>query len=615
MKRILKPSPLKRILFFLFVDIVIIIASFHFSFFLRFGFTFPKEYHHLLLVWTAGLIGFNILLLFLAGLYHINWRFVGLNELWNLGKIALISLFIIYFTNILIRQKFPGFDLPRGIVVINSFLCFTFLGILRISKRIFIQIFKNRKLGKKTLIIGADLTGVNLIKELIYEDDQILYPVAIIDDDEMKIGTRVEGIKITGGFKMIPEIIKKLNIESVLLNLPKAFHKDIAKLFNMVKKSGIDDIKMVPRVDEFDRNVHRLKNFQDIAIEDLLSREPVKIEFNKIADYLREKVIMVTGAAGSIGSEIVRQLIRFGVRRIIGFEIDETEVFNLKSETDIIIKPGQTVDFIIGDIRDKQKLEQVIKETRPHKIFHAAAYKHVPLMEKFPDEAVKTNIFGTFNLVDLAARYKIEKLVNISTDKAVNPTSIMGASKRMAEIITNVYNSQETKMISVRFGNVLGSRGSVIPVFLSQIQSGGPIRITHKDMKRYFMAIPEAVLLVLQACVMGKGGETFVLDMGKPVKIVELAKNLIALNKLEPYKDIDIVFTGLRPGEKLFEELLTAEEGTDMTFHEKIFIARNGTNITSRRLKLVLKELEKSIQKPDKIVTVLKRNIPYYNSQ
>jgi len=613
-KRSFYPSRFKRISFFLFSDILIIAVSFCFSFYLRFGFTFPEQYHNLLLYWIAGLIVFNVSLLFLSGLYNISWRFVGLNELFNLGKIGIIIVIVVYFVNLIIRGKLPGYDLPRGIVLINAFLSFTLIGILRISKRAYIQFFKHRKIGKKTLIIGVDSTGARLIKELMYDENESLYPVAILDEDIMKIGTKIEGIPVFGGFNNLPEIINKFNIDSVLINLPKASHKHIARLFKLIKQSGIDNIKVVPKVDEYDSDVHKLKDFKQIAIEDLLSRESVKIEFERVEGYLKDKIIMVTGAAGSIGSEIIRQLIRFNVKRIIGFEIDETEVFNLEIETNNLKKEGQIVDFVIGDIRDKEKLEQVIKETNPQIIFHAAAYKHVPLMEKYPDEAVKTNIFGTLNIVELALKYKVEKFINISTDKAVNPSSIMGASKRMSEIICNVNNSKETNMISVRFGNVLGSRGSVIPVFLSQIEKGGPVKITHKEMKRYFMAISEAVLLVLQACYMGEGGEVFVLDMGDPVKIVDLAETLIVLNKLEPYEDIDIIFTGLRPGEKLFEELLTAEEGTDVTYHEKIFVARNSSSISQRKLKSILKKLEKSLYSPIDILNVMKKNLHYYKN-
>jgi FlaA1/EpsC-like NDP-sugar epimerase len=613
-KKLFYPSRFKRISFFLLFDLIIISFSFCFSFYLRFGFTFPEEYHHIFLYWIAGLIVFNVSLLFLAGLYNISWHFVGLNELFNLLKIGIISVIVVYFVNLIIREKLPGYDLPRGIVLINGFLSFTLIGILRISKRVYIQFFKGRKIGKKALIIGANFMGTNLIKDLMYDKEETLYPVAIIDEDIMRIGTKIEGVPVFGGFKKLPEVIDKFSIDSVLINLPKASHKHIARLFKLIKQSGIDNIKVVPKINEYDSDIHKLKDFKQIAIEDLLSRESVKIEFKRVEGYIKDKIVMVTGAAGSIGSETIRQLIRFNVKRIIGFEIDETEVFNLEIETNDLKKEGQIIDFIIGDIRDKQKLEQVIKESKPQVIFHAAAYKHVPLMEKYPEEAVKTNIFGTLNIVELALKYKVEKFINISTDKAVNPSSIMGASKRMSEIICNVNNSEETDMISVRFGNVLGSRGSVIPIFLSQIEKGGPVKITHKEMKRYFMAIPEAVLLVLQAAYMGEGGEVFVLDMGDPVKIVDLAETLIILNKLEPYKDIDIVFTGLRPGEKLFEELLTAEEGTDITYHEKIFVARNDSSISQRKLKSILKKLEKSLYSPVDILNVLKKNLHYYKN-
>jgi FlaA1/EpsC-like NDP-sugar epimerase len=322
---------------------------------------------------------------------------------------------------------------------------------------------------------------------------------------------------------------------------------------------------------------------------------------------------MVTGAAGSIGSEIVRQLIFFEVEKIIAVEVDETEVFNRELEVQKIKRDNQEIVFIIGDIREEQKMETVFDAYHPEIVFHAAAYKHVPLMERFPEEAVKTNVLGTFSLANLAVKFGVKKFINISTDKAVNPTSVMGASKRLAEIICRGMNGSESRFISVRFGNVLGSRGSVIPLFLKQIEEGGPLTVTHPDMQRYFMSEKEAVILVFQATLMGEGGEVFVLDMGEPVKIKQMAETLIRLNNLVPYEDIDIVFSGLRPGEKLFEELLTAEEGTDLTTHEKIYIAKNSSNYDSDKIAGLMAQLKRTIPDGEKLIKFLKQNVPYYH--
>ena len=340
------------------------------------------------------------------------------------------------------------------------------------------------------------------------------------------------------------------------------------------------------------------------------------MDLKKFSEFLFGKKILVTGAAGSIGSEIVRQLVKFNPAEIVAFEIDETELHNLQLELKDSLK-NKKIKFVpvVGDVRDEKKVNEVFSRFKPNIVFHAAAYKHVPLMEFFPEESVKTNVFGTYNVAIASVNNGVDKFVNISTDKAVNPTSVMGATKRLAEIICRVLNDLgKTKFISVRFGNVLGSRGSVVPIFLEQIKKGGPVTVTHPEMKRYFMTIPEAVLLVLQAAAMGEGGEVFVLDMGEPVKIVKLAEELIKLQGLEPYKDIDIVFTGLRPGEKLFEELLTAEEGTDRTYHEKIYKARIKKNLSLNELKNLLDVLRRVIDEgsADDIKAVLRKYIPFY---
>jgi FlaA1/EpsC-like NDP-sugar epimerase len=308
--------------------------------------------------------------------------------------------------------------------------------------------------------------------------------------------------------------------------------------------------------------------------------------------------------------------VQFGVKHTIGYEIDETEIFNMQFEIEKITDKTQRVDLIVGDVRDREKLARVFETYQPDIVFHASAYKHVPLMEDHPDEAVKSNIFGTLNIAELSARYHVKKFINISTDKAVNPTSIMGATKRFSEMVCQDYNGKQTKFTSVRFGNVLGSRGSVIPLFLEQIKNGGPVTVTHPDIKRYFMSIPEAVLLVLQAAYMSSkdGGEIFVLDMGEPVKIVALAENLIRLNNMEPYKDIDIVFTVCVPVKNSLKELLTAEEGTEATTHSKIYIARQNSHLGTEALQKALKELQESLTAPTAIKNILKKHVPYFQA-
>ncbi len=614
-KKLLTPTKLKRVVFFLLMDILVISFSFYFSFYLRFGFTYPSKYHPHFFYWILGIIFIKILFLALFRIYKINWRFVGITELGNLLKSAIASTLFIYSANFFMRHYFAAQSLPRGVIIIDAIISFGLMGLLKISKRLYIELFSKSSIGRRTLIIGTDLRSERLVNELKASKSYKLIPIAFIDEDQMRIGTRINGIPVLGGYERIVEVIKNEKVDTVLINLPKASHKKIGELFNVINKSGVDDIKIVPQVDEFNEKINVVKDIKNLDIDDLLSRESVKVDYEDIGNFLRDQTILVSGAAGSIGSEICRKLVQFSVKHIIGYEIDETEVFNLQFELQKIKDDTQTINLVVGDVRDRERLSRILETYQPDIVFHASAYKHVPLMETNPEEAVKTNVLGTLNLAELSVQYNVKKFINISTDKAVNPTSIMGATKRFSEMICRSLNSEKTKFTSVRFGNVLGSRGSVIPLFIEQIKEGGPVTVTHPDIKRYFMSIPEAVLLVLQAAYMGsvEGGEIFVLDMGEPVKIVSLAENLIRLNNMEPYKDIDIVFTGLRPGEKLFEELLTAEEGTEATAHSKIYIARKSSNISQSTLQKALDELKESLDNPTRIKDIFQKYIPYYH--
>ncbi len=615
LERLLLPTRLKRLAFFLLTDTLFIVLAFNFSFYLRFGFTYPQKYQPHFYYWIAGILVIKLVCLALFNIYKINWRFVGITDLANLLKGAVAATVFLYGANLLVRHYLTPYSLPRGVIIIDAIISFGFIGLLKISKRLTLDLMTKTSIGKRTLIIGADYTAERLLRELRGAKHNKLIPIAFIDESKMRIGTEISGLPVYGGLENVDQFISGERIESVLINLPSASHKRIAELFHVITKAGIDDIKIVPHVDEFNKDINVVKDIKNLDIDDLLSRESVKIDYENIRRFLKDKTIMVSGAAGSIGSEIVRKLVHFGVKHLITFEIDESETFNLAFEVRQLADENQKVDFVVGDVRDRQKVERVLATFKPDIIFHASAYKHVPLMEEFPEEAIKTNVFGTLNLAGLAVKYGVSRFINISTDKAVNPTSIMGATKRFSEMICNSHNGTGTRFTSVRFGNVLGSRGSVIPLFLEQIKAGGPVTVTHKDIQRYFMSIPEAVLLVFQAAYMGRdGGEVFVLDMGEPVKIVHLAENLVRLNNMEPYKDIDIVFTGLRPGEKLFEELLTAEEGTDATTHEKIYIARRTTNPTPDSVREAVEAFEKALDDPGTIKPLLQNYIPYYRS-
>ncbi|MGE5340569.1 MAG: polysaccharide biosynthesis protein [Candidatus Omnitrophota bacterium] len=613
-ERMILPTRTKRTFFFILSDILFIAFGYYFSFYLRFGFIYPPKYQSHYLWWLPGIVLIKLIVLALFRIYKINWRFVGITELGNITKSALTSTGILYGINIILRYVASAYCLPRGVLILDAIVSFGLIGFQKISKRLYIELFLNTGTGKRTLIIGADITSERLVKELKSSKSNKLIPIVFIDESRMRIGTRINGIPVLGGYEKISEIIKTEKVDTVLMNLPKASHKKIGELFDVITKSGVDDIKIVPHVDEYNNNINVVKDIKNLDIDDLLSRESVKVDYEEIVNFLKDKTILVSGAAGSIGSEICRKLVQFGVKHVVGYEIDETEVFHLSNALNKLKAPEQSVDIIIGDVRDRDKLDRVFDTYKPDIVFHTSAYKHVPLMEMFPEEGIKTNVFGTVNLAETAVKHNVRMFINISTDKAVNPTSIMGATKRFSEMICQALNGEKTRFTSVRFGNVLGSRGSVIPTFLEQIKDGGPVTVTHPDITRYFMSIPEAVLLVFQAAYMGSahGGEIFVLDMGEPVKIVTLAENLIRLNNMEPYTEIDIQFTGLRPGEKLYEELLTAEEGTDATTHAKIYIARHGRSLPTGTLETAREELTHALTEPQTIKRILKQYVPYF---
>ena len=422
---------------------------------------------------------------------------------------------------------------------------------------------------------------------------------------------------------LLREVLAKQCAEAVIIAIPSLNHKTLREIYHSAKEYGVRTIKIVPRIYDFHQPDINIKNLEEISIEDLIGRQIVQVDHAGINDFIRGKSVLITGAGGSIGSEIAMQVCSFDPARVVLFDIDETELHSMSLRIGRAFSHiEEKCHFITGDIRDVSRIDEVFMAFKPDIVFHAAAYKHVPMMELNPKESIKVNIFGTYAVAEAAARYNVVKFILISTDKAIRPTSIMGASKRVAEYIGQAFNglSGRTEYISVRFGNVLGSRGSVLPIFLEQLKHGGPITVTHPDMQRYFMTIPEAVSLVLQASTIGKGGEVLVLDMGEPVKILTLAEELIRLHGMMPYSDIDISFTGLRPGEKLFEEILTAEEGTMATRHEKIYVAKNSETRTSDEIKRLLEELKAILRETPMndtrtIKNSLKKFVKYYSEE
>ena len=536
----------KQKLIFIFADIIFIIIAVFLAFVLRFEGYIPQAFVFSMLKTAVFAILFSIPIYLFLGLYSFSWPYVGTRELVSLFTANIFS-FAFSATWFFLTDNFSGF--PRSALVISYLLIILFTGGIRISKRIYLQAFSIRNGGERVFIIGAGDAGEQVLRNI---SGSSYSPEGFIDDDISKRGSYIHGVKVLGGIEDIPFLSSKYDVKSVIIAVPSAADHIIKKAVQQSRKAGIKNIKILPPLSDIINGQVFLSDIKEFKMEDLLKRRPLVYNQSGTESFISGKTILITGGAGSIGSEIARQVSNSNPSKIIVLDQDETGVFNICKE----IKGAVPV---IADIQDKDKIEKTFGIFRPEIVFHAAAYKHVPLMESEPEEAVKNNIFGT-KIVAEAAR-GAETFIFISTDKAVNPTSVMGACKRAGEMICQKLNGQGgTKFISVRFGNVLGSRGSVIPVFQEQIRKGGPVEVTTQEMERFFMTIPEAVGLVIQAASIGKGSEVFVLNMGSPIRIIDLAKDIIRLSGLEPDKDIPIVFSGKRTGEKISEETLYSEE-------------------------------------------------------
>nr|WP_314504246.1 nucleoside-diphosphate sugar epimerase/dehydratase [uncultured Peptostreptococcus sp.] len=466
----------------------------------------------------------------------------------------------------------------------------------------------------RVMIVGAGEAGQMVINEINKNKRKLnRQVVALIDDNELLLGQEVCGKFVDGRVKDIPRLVKELMVDEIIFSIANISNKRKKEIIDICRSTSCYT-KTIPGFLEIIDGKVDFKIIRDVEIDDLLGRDPVSLDMDKIRDYISQKIVMVTGAGGTIGSELCRQIYKYGPSKLILLDNYENNVYNVQQELWMKYDNQLDMDVVIANIREEKRLEKVFSKYRPNIVFHAAAHKHVPLMEANPTEAVKNNVFGTRNLLNVSDKYGVDKFVLISTDKAVNPTNIMGATKRLAEKLIQIYNeNSSTDFVAVRFGNVLGSNGSVVPLFKSQIQAGGPVTVTHKDIIRYFMTIPEAVALVMQAGAMASGGEIFVLDMGDPVKIDDLARNMIRLSGFEPDVDIDIVYTGLRPGEKLFEELLMAEEGLKVTDHNKIFIGKpqefNREEIFSQLEELKLASDDEDIQR---VISLIKKLVDSY---
>ena len=570
-------SALPQVLF----DIVWVYFSYWIALMLRFDGKVPWwefEYFQIQIPWATCIC---LVVFFLCRFYTTMWQFASLDELIQIFfGVSISSVLIAVMGFTMASPVFHTNRLPIPVYLMGWALMFLFVGGSRFSIRLWHR--RKRRLSQqdseefhRVMVVGAGEMGSMVIKDMKTAPESKGIPVVAIDDDKSKRGTRIHGVKVAGGRESIPRMAGRYNVDQIVLAIASAKKEDRQDILSICAKTGCK-LKTVPALYEILEGDMEHPAVRDVDILDLLGRDEVDLNVEEISGYLKNKTVLVTGGGGSIGSELCRQIAHFHPKRLIIFDIYENNAYDLQNE--LLMKfPNLNLEVLIGSVRDRARVEHVFEVCRPDVVFHAAAHKHVPLMELSPGEAVKNNVFGTLNVAQACDKYGVKRMVMISTDKAVNPTNIMGATKRICELIIQYCSRhrKNTDYMAVRFGNVLGSNGSVIPLFKRQIAAGGPVTVTHPDIIRYFMTIPEAARLVIQAGGMAHGGEIFILDMGEPVKIVDLARNLIRLSGLEPDVDIKIKYTGLRPGEKLYEELLLdSEGGCQKTSHQLIYIGK-----------------------------------------
>lgn len=556
------------------IDILQVSIAFVISYIIRFNLTFDFEtsrlWQQLPIVAVLALVSFLF-----TGSYKGVVRHTGVRDVYNIFNAICLSSIITIFMVIVNRQAgiLQNFTIPLSIIIIHSLLSFIALTASRyVFKTLYYNLVKKFKINKNVLIYGAGEAGILTYNAITSHTGSEARVIGYIDDDNNKVGKRINGVSVYGKDDLSDFLIKRLDVTEIIVSINNISQSALRQIVESLVDYPVQ-VKIVPPVEDWINGELKLSQIKQVQIEDLLNRVPINVKNSKVSKELKGEVVLVTGGAGSIGSEIVRQIANYEYQALIIIDQAESPLYDLQQE----LKQAGFHNFIpiVADIRDKNRMNTFFQEYKPTMVFHAAAYKHVPLMESNAYEAIKINVAGTKMLVDLALTHHVDKFVFVSTDKAVNPTNIMGATKRIAEMyISCMHQENKTKFITTRFGNVLGSNGSVIPLFKKQIDKGGPITVTHKDITRYFMTIPEASQLVLEAAAMGRGGEIFVFDMGESVKIFDLAKNMIKLSGLRYPEDIDIKITGLRPGEKLYEELLANGEDTLPTYHKKIMIGK-----------------------------------------
>jgi FlaA1/EpsC-like NDP-sugar epimerase len=592
----------------LLVEAILITLTYCVSFLLAYDFVLRPNADWLFIRTLPIALVLKLVIFYFLGLLVGWWRYSGMSDLFAIGKATCISS-AAFFLVVLITHL----NLPKSIFLIDMALTLLVMGGARFTVRAYSEYVSRQfssAAAKRTLVVGAGRAGISIVRELKLNTDLDYDPVGFVDDDISKSGVKIHGLKVFGTTKDLENLIRHHKIERVLIAIPSASGSLVERIISKCRVLDLD-IKILPRANER-MNGARVREVRNVRMEDLLGRDSVRLDTTNIRRKLEGKVLLITGAAGSIGSELIRQAAAFEPKRVVLFERSENDLFRLSNEL-ATTQPNLNVTPIIGDILDVSTLRDVFAQWRPHSVFHAAAYKHVPIMELNCFQAVINNVLGTYNVALVARQFEAEDFVMISSDKAVNPTNIMGATKRIAELIILGLQHHRTRYVAVRFGNVLGSNGSVLPTFQQQIARGGPITVTHPDAMRYFMTIPEAAQLVLQASTMGRGGEIFILDMGEPVKIVDFARNLIRLSGFTPDKDMTIAFTGLRPGEKLHEELIISGEGIKPTTHPKIRVL-DGGNVSFAQVRRWLDELSNMVEAKDVhgLITTLKAIIPEY---
>ena len=575
-KFIEKNAPKNRIALLVILDLILITLSGFLALYIRFDFRFSRmdmTYVRYELRYLPVSLVLTIVLFVLFKLYRSVWRFASTTELLNVIGACSVSLVLQIVIMACLKMRMPvSYYLMKYVILITG------IGSLRFAYRI-LRMLQEKRTGlrgdarKNTMVVGAGEAGAMIIKEFQnsrYLDQKVC---CVIDDNTAKHGKYLRGVKIVGGREEIPFYAHELKVEEIVVALPSVPQAEIREILQICQETGCE-MKVLPGLYQMINGEVSVSKLRRVEIEDLLGREPIRLQVDSVMGYVSGKTILVTGGGGSIGSELCRQIAAHEPKKLILVDIYENNAYDIQQELTQKF-PNLDLVVLIASVRNTHRMESVFAAYRPDIVYHAAAHKHVPLMEDSPNEAVKNNVFGTYKTAQAADKHGVHRFVLISTDKAVNPTNIMGASKRICEMIIQMMNQRsKTDFVAVRFGNVLGSNGSVIPLFKKQIEQGGPVTVTHPEIIRYFMTIPEAVSLVLQAGALAKGGEIFVLDMGEPVKILDLAKNLIRLSGYKPFEDIQIEFTGLRPGEKLYEELLMSEEGLQETENKLIHIGK-----------------------------------------